>query len=99
MDADYLSSSPSEATVYAGPLDDDMVKSAGEVPGVEAVQGIQSTNANVIQPAGPKISIQFTAVEDPNHRIMKHRPPGETRLPALGKADPVDACTELATNR
>ena len=38
MDGDYLSASPAEATVYAGPLDDDMVKIAREVPGVEAVE-------------------------------------------------------------
>jgi len=39
MDHDYLSASPSEATVFAGPLDDDMVKIAREVPGVDAVEG------------------------------------------------------------
>ena len=41
MDSDYLSASPSEATVYAWPLDDDMVKIAREVPGVDAVEGTQ----------------------------------------------------------
>ena len=62
MDGDFLSARPAEATVYAAPLDDDTVKSAGEVPGVEMVEGIQSTQAKVIRPAGPQISIQFTAV-------------------------------------
>ena len=31
MDHDYLSASPSEATIFAGPLNDDMVKIAREV--------------------------------------------------------------------
>src|SRR5512141_845959 len=66
MDADYLSASPSEATVYAGPLDDDMVKIAREVPGVDAVEGRSSASAQVVRTDDKKVSIQFTAVEDPS---------------------------------
>ena len=40
MESDYLSASPSEAEVYAGPIDDDSVKIAREVTGVNAVEGV-----------------------------------------------------------
>jgi len=36
MDSDFLSSSPSEATVYASPMNEDSVKIAREVAGVDA---------------------------------------------------------------
>src|SRR5512147_874961 len=62
MDADYLSASPSEATVYAGPLDDDMVKIARDVPGVDAVEGRSSASAKVIRTDDKKVSIQFTSL-------------------------------------
>ena len=80
MDGDYLSASPSEATVYAGPLDDDMVKIAREVPGVDAVEGRRSTSATVVRTDDKKVSIQFTAVEDPAHTTLNQLKPalGET---------------------
>ena len=85
MDGDYLSASPSEATVYAGPLDDDMVKIAREVPGVEAVEGRRSTSATVVRTDDKKVSIQFTALEDPGHTTLNQLKPalGETALPPL----------------
>jgi putative ABC transport system permease protein len=86
MDGDYLSASPSEATVYAGPLDDDMVKIAREVPGVDAVEGRRSTSATVVRTDDKKASIQFTAVEDPSQTTLNQLKPalGETSLPPLG---------------
>ena len=86
MDGDYLSASPSEATVFAGPLDDDMVKIAREVPGVDAVEGRSSVSANVVRADDKKVSIQFTAVEDPSHTTLNQLKPalGETSLPSLG---------------
>jgi putative ABC transport system permease protein len=86
MDGDYLSASPSEATVFAGPLDDDMVKIAREVPGVDAVEGRSSVSANVVRTDDKKVSIQFTAVEDPSHTTLNQLKPalGETSLPPLG---------------
>jgi putative ABC transport system permease protein len=85
MDGDYLSASPSEATVFAGPLDDDMVKIAREVPGVDAVEGRSSVSANVVRTDDKKVSIQFTAVEDPSHTTLNQLKPalGETSLPPL----------------
>lgn len=86
MDADYLSAHPSEATVYAGPLDDDMVKIAREVPGVDAVEGTSSTSADVVRTDDKKISIQFTAMKDPGGRTANQLKPaeGETSLPVFG---------------
>ncbi|RPJ19004.1 MAG: ABC transporter permease, partial [Chloroflexi bacterium] len=86
MDGDYLSASPSEATIYAGPLDDDMVKVAREVPGVDAVEGRSSTSATVVRTDDKKVSIQFTAVEDPGKTTLNQLKPalGETSLPPFG---------------
>src|SRR5215211_6755566 len=87
MDADYLSSSPSEATVYAGPLDDEMDKIAREVPGVDAVEGHSSAGATVVRTDDKKVSIQFTAAEDPKLATLNRLKPaqGETSLPPLGE--------------
>jgi putative ABC transport system permease protein len=87
MDGDYLSASPSEATVFAGPLDDDMVKIAREVPGVDAVEGRRSTSATVVRTDDQKVSIQFTAIEDVSQMTLNRLKPalGETTIPALGE--------------
>jgi putative ABC transport system permease protein len=89
MDSDYLSASPSEAIVYAGPLDDDMVKIAREVPGVEAVEGRSSTSAKVVRTDDREVSIQLTAVEDPSNLTINQLKPdlGESRLPTLGEKE------------
>lgn len=89
MDSDYLSASPSEATVYAGPLDDDIVKIAREVPGVDAVEGRSSVSAKVVRTDDKKVSIQFTAVKDPGHTTLNQLKPalGETSLPSLGEKE------------
>ena len=87
MDGDYLSASPAEATVFAGPLDDDIVKITREVPGVDAVEGRRSVSATVVRTDDKKISIQFTAVEDPNHMTLNQLKPalGKTSIPPLGE--------------
>jgi putative ABC transport system permease protein len=86
MDADYLSASPSEATIYAGPLDDDMVKTAREVPGVDAVEGRSSVSADVVRTDDKKVSIQFTALETPSEQTVNQLKPaqGETSAPPFG---------------
>ncbi len=86
MDSDYLSASPSEAIIYAGPLDDNMAKVAREVPGVDAVEGRSSTSAKVVRTDDRQISIQFTAVKDPGKTTLNQLKPalGETSLPPLG---------------
>jgi putative ABC transport system permease protein len=77
----------SEATVYAGPLDDDMVKIAREVPGVSAVEGRRSTSAKVVRTDDKKVSIQFTAIEDAALSTLNQLKPAlsETALPPLGE--------------
>ncbi len=87
MDSDYLSASPSEAEVYAGPLNDDLVRIAREVPGVEAVEGSSGTSAKVIRENEKDISIQFTAIEDPASITVNQIKPafGETAIPPLGE--------------
>src|SRR5512147_111982 len=62
MDTDYLSANPSEAEIYAGPLNDDSVRIAREVPGVDAVEGRSATSGNVIREGEKPIAIQFTAL-------------------------------------
>lgn len=89
MDADYLSARPSEAIVYAGPLDDDMVKVAREVPGVDAVEGLSRVGADVVRTDGKQVSIQLTAMEDPEQVTLNQLRPalGETTLPPLGEKE------------
>src|SRR3990172_3167305 len=49
MDGDFLSANPSEAMVYASPMDEDSVKVAREVAGMEAVEGRRIGGGNIIQ--------------------------------------------------
>lgn len=85
MESDYLSSNPSEAEVYAGPMDDDSVKIAREVPGVNAVEGFSTTSGQLIHSDGKKISIQFTAIENPYDLTLNTLKPaqGEASIPPL----------------
>jgi putative ABC transport system permease protein len=89
MDSDYLSASPSEANISAYPLNDDMVKLAREVPGVDAVEGTYAVNAKVVRAYDKVISIQFTAVKDPTKLTLNQiKPaPGETSIPPLGERE------------
>jgi putative ABC transport system permease protein len=89
MDSDFLSAHPSEAEVYAGPMNDDTVKVARTVPGVEAVEGRSTTNAQLLHTNGKKIAIQFTAMNQPSGfsvntlKIAK----GETGIAPIGYKD------------
>ena len=62
MESDFLSASPSEATVYASPMDKDSVKIARQVAGVDAVEGRSTSSAKIIRPAEDDVIIQFTAI-------------------------------------
>jgi len=86
MESDFLSSSPSEATVYASPMDDDSVKIAREVPGVDAVEGRSTTGAKVIRPGEDDVSIRFTAIENPYGLTVNTLKPvlNEDSIPPLG---------------
>ncbi len=91
MDGDYLSANPSEAQVYAGPLDDDMVKIARTIPGVDTVEGFSSVGARIVRPDGTYADINFIAVEDPNQMTLNQLKPalGETVIPKYGSKETV----------
>jgi putative ABC transport system permease protein len=66
MDGDYLSAHPSEAKINAYPMDDDNVRIAREIPGVNAVDGFFVSTGQLIQPNGETFLIQFTSAKDLN---------------------------------
>src|SRR5512145_3109846 len=86
MDIDYLSANPSEAEVYAYPLNDEMVKMAREIPGVDTVEGFSSVGARIVRPDGTYVDINFTATEDPSELTLNTLKPalGETNIPTYG---------------
>jgi len=86
MDRDFLSARPSEATVLlASSVNDKIVEIAGRVPGVNVVEGRSISQANIIQADGKPVSIQFTAIEDPNALTLDLLKParGEAKIPFL----------------
>ena len=85
MESDFLSVNPSEAEVYANPMDDDSVKIAREVPGVNAVEGRSTTSGQLLH-QGKKISIQFTALKNSNDLTVNTLKPAknESVIPPLG---------------
>ena len=89
MESDFLSASPSEATVYASPMDEDSVKIAREVAGVDAVEGRSTSSAKVIRPGEDDVIIQFTAVENPYDLAVNTLKPAqnETSIPPLGEKE------------
>lgn len=91
MDGDYLSANPSEAQVYAGPLNDDMVKIARSMSGVDTVDGFSSVSARIVQPDGTYADIGITALEDPGMATLNQLKPatGETSIPKYAKEEMV----------
>ena len=91
MDGDYLSANPSEAEVYAGPLNDDMVKMARSVPGVDAVEGASTVSARILRANGTYVDIQFTALENPADLTLNLLKPaaGTPSIPIYGKQETI----------
>jgi putative ABC transport system permease protein len=90
MDTDFLSANPAEAHIYAGPLNDDLVKMAGRVPGVKAVEGRITTNVQLVMSDGRLISTQVTSVKTPDALkvgILKPADPKDTSLPSLNEKE------------
>ena len=87
MDADYLSASPSEAEVYASQLNDDAVRIAREVPGVDAVEGRTSAGGKVLRVDDKPVDIRFTALKNDVPQTVNQLKPakGETSMPLLGE--------------
>ncbi len=98
MDGDYLSANPSEAYVYAYPIDEDMIKMARSVPGVDEVDGSATTSARIVQPDGSYVDIQFTALEDPSKRPINYLKPvmNETIIPMYGEKETIIDASALA---
>jgi len=91
MDGDYLSANPSEAEVYAAPLNDDMVKMARSVAGVNAVEGASTVSARILRADGTYVDIQFTALENPNDQTLNLLKPaaGESSIPVYGDKETI----------
>jgi|CXWL01.1.fsa_nt_gi putative ABC transport system permease protein len=91
MDRDYLSANPSEAQVYAYPLDDNMVKMARAIPGVDTVEGFSSVGARIVRADGTYVDINFTAVEDPSQMTLNFLKPatGETGISTYGDKETI----------
>jgi len=89
MESDYLAENPSEAHVYAAPLTDEMVKIARTLPGVDAVEGISSVYARIVQPDGSYVNINLTALKDPSQLTLNYPRPvtGETSIPNYGSKE------------
>jgi putative ABC transport system permease protein len=89
MESDYLSSNPSEATVFAIPMDEDSVKIAREMPGVDAVEGRSTTNAKMIRPGEDDVPVQFTAIENPYDLTVNTLKPvlNESSIAQLGEKE------------
>lgn len=89
MDNDFLSVNPSEAIIYAYPMDENSVEIAREVAGVEAVEGKSTASANIIRAGKDDILIEFTAIEDPYSLTVNTLKPalGETSIAPLGKRE------------
>ncbi|PWB71864.1 MAG: hypothetical protein C3F07_12980 [Anaerolineales bacterium] len=86
MDGDFLSADPAEFRIYAYPMDDDTVKIAREVPGVNAVEGYYFFLASAIHPNGEKDRILLTSIKSPyDLTVNRLKPVGEeTQIAALG---------------
>ena len=97
MDGDYLSANPSEATIYTSPFDDEMVKVAREMPGVNAAEGHRTASAHLLPSKAEPISIQFTGIKDPADLTLNQLKPkyGEPSIPAFtDKQVLIDASAE-----
>jgi len=86
MDGDFLSANPAEATIFTSPIDDQTVKMARTVPGVDAVEGRSTTSAHLIVPGKEPIAIQFTAIKKPEDLTLNLLKPvmGQTVIPTFG---------------
>ena len=91
MDSDYLSANPSEAQVFAAPLDDEMVEMARHVPGVNAVEGFSVISARIVRTDGKFVDIQFTALEDPSKLKVNMLKPvqGGSDVPKYGNKETI----------
>ena len=98
MDGDYLSAQPSEAEVYTSSFDDDLVRMAASVPGVNGVEGSSSINARILHTDGTYIDIRFTALENPAGQTLNLLKPaaGEASIPLYGEKETIIDASALS---
>lgn len=98
MDDDYLSANPSEAQIYTSSLDDDQVKIARSVPGVDTVEGFSNISARIVRPDGTYVSINLTALEDPSKLTLNLLKPakGETSIPKYASKETIIDASALS---
>jgi len=98
MDGDYLSAQPSEAEVYTSSFDDDLVRMAASVPGVNGVEGSSSINARILHTDGTYIDIRFTALENPSGQTLNLLKPaaGEASIPLYGEKETIIDASALS---
>lgn len=92
MDADFFSANPSEAKIYAYPLNELWVRSLRDVPGVGDVEGRYVLNGNWNKAEGESINIQFVSVKsifDQRLDVLKPADPATGIFPELGLHDVV----------
>jgi putative ABC transport system permease protein len=86
LETDYQSSLPSEGSVSAYPVTDDMVRMAREVPGVNAAEGVSQFGAQLIRPGEENLDILLYMLENPEAQTVNviKPAPGELSLPTFG---------------
>jgi putative ABC transport system permease protein len=91
MDGDYLSANPSEARVFAAPLDDNMIEIAQQMEGVSDAQGFSTLDLQLVHTEKELIATQFTSVEALDTLKVNQLKPimGETFLPILREREVV----------
>ncbi|MBT3338653.1 MAG: ABC transporter permease [Anaerolineae bacterium] len=90
MDADFLSANPSESTVYVSPVDDDLLVTLEDVPGVGAIEGRSDVAGQLLLDDGKKVVISLDGIKDPDQihvNLLKPEVSGEASLPALGNKE------------
>jgi len=92
MDADFLSANPSEAKIYAYPLNESWVRSLRDIEGVGDLEGRYSLNGSWNKAEGQSITIQFVSVKsvfDQSVDILKPADLATGVFPELGLHDVV----------
>lgn len=92
MDADFLSSNPSEAKIYAYPLNESWVRSLRDIDGVADLEGRYALTGNWNKAEGQNIPIQFVSVKsivDQRVDILKPADRSTGIYPELGLHDVV----------
>ncbi|MCG2784632.1 MAG: FtsX-like permease family protein [Anaerolineae bacterium] len=92
MDADFLSANPSEAKIYAYPLNQAWVRSLRDVEGVGDLEGRYALNGTWNTAEGQAITVQFSSIKsifEQDVDVLKPADPEAGLYPELGLHDVV----------